>query len=168
MKLKNCARCKNEYDTTHYVVVNKKTGLVDIYCPGCRKLIRHEWYLKHKQKHIAATRLNSERYIAEYYDWRNTLTCILCEEDDACCVELHHVDPTKKEYGISNLRKSGMTSIMKEADKCIPVCSNCHKKIHNHGLEKIAKKFNKWRQIKQLPPVKELISSSLNGDGPVS
>jgi hypothetical protein len=53
-------------------------------------------------------------------------------------LEFHHVDPTKKEFGIGN---KGYTrsweKIKQELDKCIMVCANCHREIHNE-LSKIS------------------------------
>jgi predicted HNH restriction endonuclease len=52
-------------------------------------------------------------------------------------LDFHHVDSTKKEFGIGN---SGYTrsweKVKKELDKCILVCANCHREIHE-GLIKI-------------------------------
>lgn len=28
-------------------------------------------------------------------------------------------------------------AILREAEKCIPVCANCHRKIHKYGLENV-------------------------------
>lgn len=50
-------------------------------------------------------------------------------------LEFHHLDPSKKDFGIgSNGNTLKLDRMKKEADKCILVCSNCHKEIHNeHG-----------------------------------
>lgn len=46
-------------------------------------------------------------------------------------LDFHHVDPTQKDFGLS---MRGMTrsweKIKQELDKCILVCSNCHREIH--------------------------------------
>lgn len=46
-------------------------------------------------------------------------------------LEFHHLDPSKKDFGISN---GGITRsweiIKEELDKCALVCSNCHSEIH--------------------------------------
>lgn len=54
-------------------------------------------------------------------------------------LEFHHLDSSKKDFGISE--KGYTRSLEKnkqEVDKCILVCSNCHSEIHE-GLIKIAK-----------------------------
>lgn len=51
-----------------------------------------------------------------------------CEE----ALELHHLDPSEKEFNISdrNLRYSDWPMIKKEIEKGVLVCSNCHREIH--------------------------------------
>lgn len=45
-------------------------------------------------------------------------------------LEFHHLDSTEKDFRISG---SGLSfkKILVEAEKCILVCSNCHKELHN-------------------------------------
>ena len=51
-------------------------------------------------------------------------------------LEFHHLDPSQKDFGISS---KGYTrswdKVKEELDKCILVCSNCHREIHS-GLIK--------------------------------
>ena len=46
-------------------------------------------------------------------------------------LEFHHINSSEKDFGIA---EKGYTrsfeSVKKELDKCILVCSNCHKEIH--------------------------------------
>lgn len=57
--------------------------------------------------------------------------CCMCSEEEYCCLEVHHV--RDKLYNISQAVKMLPTKLFKlELDKCICLCSNCHKKIHNN------------------------------------
>lgn len=59
--------------------------------------------------------------------------CCICGEATYCCLELHHV--RDKLYNISQAVKHLSTSLfIKEMNKCIVVCSNCHKKLHNNVI----------------------------------
>jgi hypothetical protein len=44
-------------------------------------------------------------------------------------LEFHHIDPTQKDFNVSSHSYSSkrMTS---EVDKCLLLCSNCHREIH--------------------------------------
>lgn len=44
-------------------------------------------------------------------------------------LEFHHIDATKKSFGISSGYSLGMTALKKEATKCILLCSNCHREV---------------------------------------
>lgn len=47
-------------------------------------------------------------------------------------LEFHHIDPNEKEFGVGeNGYTRSIEAIKKELDKCILVCSNCHREIHD-------------------------------------
>lgn len=46
-------------------------------------------------------------------------------------LEFHHLDPTQKDFSISKVKAWRFDdAIKKELDKCIVLCSNCHKEVH--------------------------------------
>lgn len=46
-------------------------------------------------------------------------------------LEFHHKDPQQKDFQLSVKTKNNLTDeIKKELDKCVLLCSNCHKEIH--------------------------------------
>jgi predicted nucleic acid-binding Zn ribbon protein len=45
-------------------------------------------------------------------------------------LDFHHLDPTKKDKRISRYCYIGWDKLKEELDKCILVCSNCHREIH--------------------------------------
>ena len=58
--------------------------------------------------------------------------CCICGYDKYIgALEFHHLDSSQKDFGIS---AKGYTrsfeKVKEELDKCILVCSNCHKEIH--------------------------------------
>ena len=66
-------------------------------------------------------------------DYKKTLKCELCPENNVACLEFHHLG--EKERGISDLVNRGCskTKIMGEIKKCQVLCSNCHRKFHYNG-----------------------------------
>lgn len=46
-------------------------------------------------------------------------------------LEFHHLDPNEKDFGIANGNTPGWDKIKSELDKCIMVCANCHREIHD-------------------------------------
>ena len=46
-------------------------------------------------------------------------------------MDLHHIDPSTKKDNVSKLLKSGsLQSLQEEIDKCVVLCSNCHRLVH--------------------------------------
>lgn len=52
--------------------------------------------------------------------------------------DFHHLDPSKKEFRISDGCTRSWDKIKLELDKCILVCANCHREIH-FELNKVEK-----------------------------
>ncbi len=63
--------------------------------------------------------------------------CMICGYHDCIdALEFHHLGLNAKDFGIS---KSGytrcITKVLKEADKCVLLCSNCHREVHAGMLQ---------------------------------
>ena len=51
--------------------------------------------------------------------------------DNYCVFQFHHSDRENKKFTISNKLSDGnWEEIKKEAEKCVLLCSNCHRKRH--------------------------------------
>jgi len=63
-------------------------------------------------------------------------SCISCGESDPIVIDFHHLNENEKEYGISQLiqTNSSISKIKNEIDKCVCLCSNCHRKVHGGTL----------------------------------
>lgn len=98
-------------------------------------------------------------------------------------LEFHHIDPTQKDLQISSYGILEFSKLQRELDKCILVCSNCHREIHKeieaakqemlnqeyaknvqlaieNGQQTVRRSSTKI--ILDLQVVKELIASGLN------
>ena len=61
--------------------------------------------------------------------------CSRCGYDKCeAALQFHHLNPDEKEFTLSkiNLNDSNFTfeTLLKEADKCILLCANCHAEEH--------------------------------------
>lgn len=67
--------------------------------------------------------------------------CNICGyEKNISALEFHHIDPSKKEYGIASQGTChDIKKDLEEVKKCILVCANCHREIHdgNYTLEQL-------------------------------
>lgn len=59
--------------------------------------------------------------------------CQICGYDRCInALEFHHLNPDEKDFGIASKGYTrSLETNKKEVDKCILVCSNCHREIHD-------------------------------------
>ena len=116
-----------------------------------------------KLKEIRTCKVHGETKFA-YYEGAKRWRCLKCQSEATqrrrdkvkliaieykggkCCkcgynkcveaLEFHHLDPTQKDFGIvSKGYTRSWSKIKAELDKCILVCSNCHREIHSGLIE---------------------------------
>ena len=65
-------------------------------------------------------------------DLKSQLKCEKCEESRYWLLDFHHLDPNEKEASIAYLlRSSTKQKVQQEMEKCIVLCSNCHRDLHH-------------------------------------
>jgi 5-methylcytosine-specific restriction endonuclease McrA len=58
--------------------------------------------------------------------------CSACGYDKCLnALEFHHINPDEKEFSISKSSSLTLDAIKSELDKCVLLCSNCHREVHN-------------------------------------
>jgi hypothetical protein len=117
------------------------------------KVIKNEYYLKNREKVIQNQVKKYQELATIFREWRTSLKCSKCGENDPACLEFHHCDPFEKETTITKMVARGFKSVIKELKKCIVVCSNCHSKIHAYDLktqpdDSLSKKFEEYHKNK--------------------
>lgn len=139
MEKKKCSTCKSDKPRNEFVWINKEKGTLSFSCKSCRKEIAKRSYEKNKLKVIVDVK-NKEKKIKKWInEYKSTLKCLFCDEDENVCLDFHHLDPLTKVGEISQLTNRGSLKLIQtEIKKCICVCSNCHRKIHKYGLEQMA------------------------------
>jgi hypothetical protein len=96
---------------------------------------QREWYARNRELQKSRVKANSDRYKAEIREYINSLKengCSRCSEDHIATLDFHHLDPSEKEIGLNQAirRKWSLEKIKGELEKCIILCSNCHRKLH--------------------------------------
>lgn len=106
------------------------------------KEYQKEWYEKNKdtrKKRVA----NRKREIRDWFnELKKGLNCYICGFSGArspWSIEFHHHEPSEKKEIVSYLVAHGYSRerILKEVEKCDPICSNCHRQQHyeEHALD---------------------------------
>ena len=96
------------------------------------KAARKRFYERHGEKVRKEVAQRKADLIAWYVELKKTLKCEKCGENRYYCLEFHHSDPNEKEMMISVMPNSGYSKerILREIEKCIVLCANCHKEAH--------------------------------------
>lgn len=131
MDTKICSRCNQDKPVTEFFKTkNMKDGLQSA-CKKCMN-ISYKNSRDKKQKHYTSVAVaRYERNREQLREWKATQKCSCCIESDPDCLDLHHLDPSKKDVNISDVVAYwSWKRLQREIEKCIVVCANCHRKIH--------------------------------------
>jgi hypothetical protein len=73
---------------------------------------------------------------AELYKMRGQC-CEKCGDfhDNPAFFDWHHIDPTTKKYEVKTMICSKWDKVLEEAEKCLMLCPNCHRKEHLNELQ---------------------------------
>ena len=82
---------------------------------------------------------------------KNIIGCLLCDERNPNKLQFHHVIPEFKVAPVSHLISRGckLILVLKEIDKCVCVCTSCHKLLQDNiyfinGTIRKEKWYNDW------------------------
>lgn len=61
--------------------------------------------------------------------------CISCGFNKyQSALQVHHLDPSKKDKNFSSIRGWNKTRILEEIKNCVLLCANCHSAVHSNEL----------------------------------
>lgn len=140
---KICTKCGQEKDISCFQY-RKKDNCYRGECKSCRDVYNKQWADKHPERHtiICKKALNNlNKKIAEITRQVNKIKekgCSYCGyKQFPECIQFHHIDPSVKEMGIGDMIGKGkkLDAILKEIEKCILLCVNCHLALHNGDIK---------------------------------
>ena len=115
MDTKICTKCHRELPLTSFY--SRGDGKLRSDCKEC-----HKGYVNDKYKE----RKSQVNEIKEGFG------CQKCGDTRPYVLDFHHIDPTIKDHDIARMstNKSNIEDILKEIEKCVVLCSNCHREFH--------------------------------------
>ena len=124
-KEKQCTDCKKTLQITEFYKQvkkenNKEWEYYDSSCKECRST-----YSIQRRRNIKIQAL-------EYKGW-SCNKCGLVDKEYPQIYDFHHLDPTQKDFSISK-NVLVFDKIKNELDKCIVLCSNCHRREHAESI----------------------------------
>lgn len=119
-KTRFCPRCKKNVDTNQFYQRRGRENS-STYCKPCTS-----------EQTLERTR-NLKSQMVEYKGG----CCVRCGyEKYQGALEFHHIDPNEKDFNPSRLKNYSFNERLRnELDKCILVCSNCHREIHDEIIK---------------------------------
>ena len=120
--MKECSQCNVLKDKTDFYKFTNliKKNYEDLICKKCRQ----------------DNAKQNNKLIREWIEGIKT-PCVICGEKRKHVVDYHHLDPNQKEMNIAKYASSGAgifettkKKIKKEIEKCVTLCSNCHRDFH--------------------------------------
>jgi hypothetical protein len=114
-KYRVCPKCKNNCTIESFYNRRGKIG-GSVYCKKCTTIQVVERTKKLKQEMVVY----------------KGGCCQICGYNKYIgALDFHHIDPNKKDFTIAHVRQYKFNDVIKnELDKCLLVCSNCHRELH--------------------------------------
>lgn len=97
------------------------------------------WYLSNQTKARAAISRRKRQEKERWEAYRAQHACAHCGFSHPAVIDFHHVIRTNKQ-SVNDLaiRQGNVSAAIREAsEKCIPLCSNCHRILHWRERERI-------------------------------
>jgi 5-methylcytosine-specific restriction endonuclease McrA len=119
----------------------------DRFCPRCQKMVKLENFNNRRGKDFSSVYCKPCAS-SQTLERMRKLKQQMVDYKGGCCqkcgynkyigaLEFHHINPEEKDFNPSSLKKYTMdTRITEELDKCILLCSNCHRETHHEINEK--------------------------------
>ena len=127
--MKMCKRCNIEKPVAQfYKQASSKDGL-QRFCKSCANEFSKISEHKNQPKYRAIRQGVRDRFVEEMRAYKAERGCQHCGEANPICLDLHHLDPSIKDFHPSET--AGRKLFYEEAEKCIVLCSNCHRKEHD-------------------------------------
>ena len=109
-------------------ICSKEKDISDFYSNGYHKSGKQKTKPSCKQCEQNYDKVRYQEIIKNHF---GGLKCKFCGYSKLFSVlDLHHLDPSEKEYEVSKLRTYNEKTIIKELEKCILLCANCHREEH--------------------------------------
>ena len=118
MKTKICTKCGQELPIDQFNWRDKSKGTRRAECKKC-----HSEFMKNKYQ--------EKKQLIQNLKTQDK--CAKCGENRGYVLDYHHINPEQKKDTIARMTSNnyGLDKVMNEIQKCICLCSNCHREFHH-------------------------------------
>jgi hypothetical protein len=110
-------------------------------CPKCGKEKNDdEFYRRRTNNKLTSYCIDCNKKNATFYKQEIKKKCVdykggKCEicgyNKNLSALEFHHKNPDGKDFSIGNSKTIILENLKSELDKCVLLCANCHRELHN-------------------------------------
>ena len=141
-KTKVCSVCLMKLPNTHFPKREECLYGTGGQCVKCLST-RSNVYRKTPEGKLRGKKYRNIKMV-EMRQWflaiKDSLKCSKCPESRPVCLDFHHIDSTKKERNVSGMitgyGPESKKRILKGIEKCVVLCSNCHRVEHAENVNK--------------------------------
>ena len=158
MQLKTCSVCNQEFPIDNFYKSKYSRDGHRSECKDCSKSNNKRYYESHRQQVLDNVALYAEdnkdkikqyqrgyrqenavklhEYIKEHSIGKRKkidsykTPCAKCGEERPYVIDFHHIDPSTKSFTIGTSYRGDGEKVREEIEKCICICSNCHREFH--------------------------------------
>jgi len=114
---KVCKTCKKQLHIINFYSNGYQPNGKKKYKPNCANC--------EKQKRV-------EQFLSRIKLIKGFIHCEFCGYNkNWAALDFHHKDPTTKENEVAQMKTHSIEKLKIEIDKCLLLCANCHREVHN-------------------------------------
>ena len=138
--MKKCTKCKLDKSKSEFNKNSWKLDGLQTICRICSSKRSRQYYAENREKHKKVThkrrKARRKDLKQRIHEIKAKCGCATCDEKDTVCLEFHHCSG-KKEFTIASAYSYewGWSKVLKEIEKCVCLCANCHRKVHASRFE---------------------------------
>lgn len=131
--MKQCSKCKETKELNQF---NKNQNKLSSWCKVCVKDRSRMFYLENKEKQLNKFKKQNKERANFILSLKENKCCQKCNYNKcSASLDFHHLDPKQKDFNISGFKRTrgfkDLDLIYNEIEKCIILCSNCHREFHH-------------------------------------
>ncbi len=144
-KLLNTSPTNVRYWLKKYNLKTKKAIANTRICPCCEKDLPKDQFYSRRGKEGSSVycktctneqTLKRQRALKEQAVQYKGGKCSVCDYNKyQGALEFHHLDPNEKDFSIAQARHTTFDKVKAELDKCVLLCSNCHREVHANLID---------------------------------
>lgn len=133
--MKICSKCKTEKELDEFSSNKKKKDGKSSWCKVCVREKSDKHYTQNVEEILLKQKTHNRKNTIKAQEILDLL-----KEDKYCkkcgyskykfVLDFHHIDPKQKDFAISTGGRRNISVLKAEIEKCVVLCSNCHRVFH--------------------------------------